>query len=126
MSLAGSTRVIQTLVSGGFLYPAIALRRPRSKRGGPRVKIYQTPDAVPEQVSQAVELQRRLESPKYRQAMLVAQTLLDDYPVILSRGKTSISEILNTILKMNITYSLPDIAQLASKILHERGIRVWK
>jgi hypothetical protein len=61
--------------------------------------------AVPEQVSCAVELQNRLDSPKYRQAILVAQTLLDDYPIILARGETSYSEIMNAIRKMNITYS---------------------
>jgi len=34
--------------------------------------------------------------------------------------------ILNAVRKMNITYCVPDIAQLASRYLHERGIRVWK
>jgi hypothetical protein len=32
----------------------------------------QTHDATPEQVAEAVELQRRLESPKYTQAVLVS------------------------------------------------------
>jgi hypothetical protein len=126
ISLVRSTRIIQTLVSNGLLYPALALQRPRSKKGGPRVKIYQTPDALPEQVSRAVELQNRLDSPKYRQAILVAQTLLDDYPNIIARGETTYSEIMNAIRRMNITYSVADIAQLTSKYLYEKGIRVWK
>jgi hypothetical protein len=90
------------------------------------VKIYQTPDALPEQVSSAVELQSKLDSPKYMQAVLVAQTLLDDYPVVLARGEVSYRDILDIIRKMNITYNIPDIAQLTSKYLHEKGIRVWK
>lgn len=73
-----------------------------------------------------VELQRRLESPKYMQAVLVSQTLLEDYPVVVINGETSYADIIATIRKMKIGYSVPDIAQLASKYLRERGIRVWR
>jgi hypothetical protein len=125
-SLAGSTRTILALTSVGFIAPCIVLPRPKSKRGGPRVRLYQTPDATPEQVTKAVELQRRLESPKYVQAMLVTQTLLEDYPVVVSSGETSYKDIVTTIKKMKISYGVPDMAQLASKYLHERGIKVWR
>ena len=57
--------------------------------------------------------------------MLVARTLFDDYPVVDARGETSCRDIVTTIKKMKISYGVPDIVQLASKILHERGIKVW-
>ena len=72
--------------------------------GGPRVRLYQTPDATPEQVAQAVELQRRLESPKYQQALLVSQTLLEDYPLVVIKGETSYRNIVATIRKMKISF----------------------
>ena len=73
-----------------------------------------------------MELQRRLESPKYLQAVLVSQTLLGNYPAVAARGETSYADIVRTIRKMGISYGVPDIAQLASQYLYEKGVKVWR
>lgn len=126
LSLGTAARQLCDLQSYGIITPSVRLHRPMDAEGGPRVKLFQTPDASPEQVNQAVELQRRLESPKYLQAVLVSQTLLEDYPLVAARGETSYADIVTTIRRMKIGYSVPDIAQLASRYLHERGIKVWR
>jgi hypothetical protein len=77
-------------------------------------------------VSSAVDLQRRLESPKYRQTIWVAEALLKDHPEILRSGETSIGVLLEFMKAMTLTYNRSDITQLVSKYLHERGIKVWR
>ena len=68
---AASAAAAAALTAPTARAPSIRLLRPMNSGGGPRVKIYQTPDASPYQVASVVELQRRLESPKYRQAIRV-------------------------------------------------------
>jgi hypothetical protein len=54
----------------------------------------------------------------------LSQTLLEDYLSVVASGETSYADIVSTIRK--IRYRVSDIAQLASKYLHEMGIKVWR
>jgi len=50
---------------------------------------------------------------------LVSQTLLEDYPSVLTRVETRYADIVTTANKMRIGYGVPDVAQLAWQILYE-------
>ena len=46
---------------------------------------------------------------------LVSQTLLEDYPLVLTRVETRYADIVTTTKKMRIGYGVPDVAQLACR-----------
>jgi hypothetical protein len=86
--------------------------KPRGKRGGRKVKLFQTTDATHEQIKEAPELQARLESPKYLQAVQVAQATIHRLVRVVKNRK----------LWFNVSY----VAFIVSKYLSEEGIRVWR
>jgi hypothetical protein len=90
------------------------------------VKVYQTPDASLDQLASAIELQRRLESPKYLQAIRVVESLLEKHPEILVSGEISYGVLLESVKASKLGYNISDIALFVSKNLHERGIKVWR
>jgi len=126
LSLGTAARHLNDLQSYRIISPSVRLLRPMDADGGPRVKIYQTPDASPDQVTSVIELQRRLESPKYRQAIRVAEKLLIDHPEILESCETRYGDIVEYVKIMKLNYNTSDIIQLVSKNLHERGVKVWR
>ncbi len=125
LNQTSATRAIAMLRDYEVLLPALPIRRPRGARGGRRVTVYETPEATPDQVAAAIELQRRLESPKYCEAARFAQLLLEEY---LSRGRGEITyrDLLDRVRVANLPYSAPDMAELAAQVLAERGLRVWR
>jgi hypothetical protein len=90
------------------------------------VKLFQTLEASPEQIKDALELQGRLESPKYMQAILVAQALMEDYPMIRVNGEVKYSEILDEVRNRRLGIGVPDVASLVSRYLSSVGIVVWR
>ena len=126
LSLGTASRHLNDLQSYGIISPSVRLLRPMDTGGGPRVKIYQTLDASPDQVTSVIEQQRRLESPKYRQAIRVTEALLRDNPKILRSGETSYGELVESVKVMRLNYNMSDIVQLVIRNLHERGVKVWR
>ena len=82
--------------------------------------------AEPEQVVKVAEYHRRLESPRYMYAVRMAQSMLEDYPSIASRGEVSYRDIVRILREMNKEPNVVDVAELVSSILHERGIKIWR
>lgn len=119
-----AVRALRLLRDHGVLLPALPMRRPRGARGGPRVTVYRTPRGTPDQVAAAVELQRRLESPKYVEAARFAQLLLEEY--IGGRGEIRYRDILEHVREAKLPFAAPDMAELAAQVLTERGVRVWR
>ena len=119
-------RTMNHLCEAGILYPSLMIARPRGKKGGRKVKLFQTADAMPEQVKEALELQARLESPKYLQAVQVAQAMIEDYPSIRVNGEVRYSEVLEAVKNRKLRLNVSDVASLVSKDLTEEGIRVWR
>jgi len=77
--------------------------------------------ALPGQIRDTVLLHQRLQSPKYRVALEVAQTLLDQH-----LKEVSYRDIVLQVKQMQIPFSTPDIAELTAQHLHEHGVKVWR
>jgi hypothetical protein len=102
------------------------MERAFSRHQRARVKLFQTVDASSEQIKEALELQGRLESPKYMQAILVAQAMMDDYPSIRVNGEVRYSDVLKEVKNRKLGLNAPDVASLVSRYLVSEGIRVWR
>lgn len=72
------------------------------------------------------EYHRRLESPRYMYAVRMAQSMLEDYPSLSSRGEVSYRGIVRILRERDKELNVVDIAELVSSIPHGRGIKVWR
>jgi hypothetical protein len=104
-----------------MIQPATRLPKDFLAKGGPRVKVWMIEGALPGQVRDAVLLHQRLQSPKYRVALEVAQTLLDQH-----LKEVTYRDIVLRVKQMQIPFSTPDIADLTAQYLHEQGVRIWR
>jgi hypothetical protein len=123
-NLTAATRAIQSLRDYKIIEPAIPIKRPHGAKGGRRVTVYQTPEATVNQVAQACELQRRLESPKYRLALRYTQILLEEYIEPRHRQEITYVDLLDE-LKARRVPEVKDVAGFVRDLLRERGIKVW-
>lgn len=98
----------------------------RAQQKGPRKVVWMLPDATAEQVSEAALLHQRLQSPKYRIAEEVAQTILEDYVMKRPTMEITYREIVIKVRELRIPFSTPDIADLTAQYLHEQGVRIWR
>ena len=126
MSETTTYRVLKQLRASGFIKPAIKVSKVKVSKGGPRPIVWTLEGSSTEEAARALRLHYRLLSPKYRIAEEVAQSILDDY--ITPRQVTEITyrEIVIQVKELKIPFSSPDIANLAARYLHERGIKVWR
>lgn len=126
MSETTTYRVLKQLRASGFIKPAIKVSKAKGSKGGPRPTVWVLEGSSTEEAARALRLHYRLLSPKYRIAEEVAQSILDDY--ITPRQVTEITyrEIVIQVKELKIPFSSPDIANLAARYLHERGITVWR
>ena len=126
MSETTTYRVLKQLRASGFIKPAIKVSKAKGSKGGPRPTVWVLEGSSTEEAARALRLHYRLLSPKYRIAEEVAQSILDDY--ITPRQVTEITyrEIVIQVKELKIPFSSPDIANLAARYLHERGIKVWR
>lgn len=72
------------------------------------------------------EYHRRLESPRYMYAVLMAQSMLEDYPLIASSGEVSYRGIVRILRGRDKELNIVDVAELVSSVLREGGIRIWR
>jgi len=72
-------RYITKLKNLDIIEPAARMPSEMRSKGGPRATIYKVPDADIGQVNDAINLHRKLLSPKYSVAEELAQILLDEY-----------------------------------------------
>ena len=56
----------------------------------------------------------------------MAQSMLEDYPSIASRGEVSYRGIGRILRERDKELNVVDVAELVSSILHEGGIKVWR
>ena len=109
-----------------IIEPAVRIPSKLRSKGGPRATIYKVPDADIAQINDAINLHRKLLSPKYRIAEELAQILLEEY--IEPKGLKEITkrEIL-VFLKEKKLRERGDVAELMARYLqHQRGIKVWR
>jgi len=119
-------RALKRLRSLGVIEPAIRIQKAKVSRGGPRPIVWALLVSSSDEVAGAIRLHYNLLSPKFRVAQEAAQTILKDY--ITPRQVTEITyrEIVIQVKELKIPFRAPDIAELAAKYLHDRGIRVWR
>ena len=109
-----------------IIHPAIHLQKDLFSKRGPRPTVWIIEEAMPGQVRDAVLLHYRLRSPKYRIALQVAQTLLDQYITKRRVKEITYGEVLLQVKKLKIPFNTYDIAELAAHYLHEKGVRIWR
>jgi hypothetical protein len=105
-----------------LIQPAIIARYPITR--GPRTTVWMVEGALPGQIRDAVLLHQRLQSPKYRVALEVAQSLLDGY--LKGKQEVTYREIVVQVKQLRLPFNTPDIAELTAQYLHEQGIRIWR
>lgn len=118
-------RALRHLKAIGVIEPAIKVSH-RTSKGGPRPTVWILLGSSPEDIARAMRRHTRLQSPKFRVAEDIAQTILEDY--ITKRQVTEITykEILVVIKELKVPFRVPDIAELTANCLSERGIKVWR
>jgi len=107
-----------------LIEPATRLPKDFFAKGGPRVKVWQLDAALPGQIRDAMLLHQRLQSPKYRVAVEVAQSLLDGY--LRAKKEITYREIVLQVKSLKLSFNTPDIADLTAQYLHEQGVRIWR
>lgn len=128
MNIPESTvvRKFNELENLGIIYPSLKIPRSKFAKGGPRIRIYQTPDATSEQINNACQIQRNLDSPNYLSAFKTTQTIIEDYPNIIQQKETNYKFILNIVKKTGIHFAISDIADIVTTELQNKGIKVWR
>jgi len=118
-------RSLRTLRVHGYITPQTRFNNKQSHRSGPRPKIWGVIDCTAEQVAEAYNLHQRCLSPKYRIAEEIAQTILDKYA---KNGWEEIAyrDIITYIKATQNQFKAPDIADLVSQYLTEKGVKVWR
>jgi len=118
-------RMLRNLKALGIVEPILKVPQRRMRYSGPMPTIWGLLGCNDEEVAQAVTLHYRTLSPKYRAAEKVAQTILDEFTVNQPM-EVKYTDIMQRVRAMKIPYGGPDVADLASQYLHEKGIKVWR
>jgi len=122
---ATAYRALKRLRSLGLVVKVLRAPKHLSK-GGPRPILWALNDATRDQIASALNLHFRSLSPKYRLAVEIAQTMLDNYIKPRQIHEVSYREILLYIENIRIPFMKPDIADLTAQYLHEQGVKVWR
>lgn len=122
LSLGSAVRHLEDLRSFGVIEPTVKLLRPPGARGGRRVIVYVTPNAEGRRVEAACKLHRSLENPLHLRALELAEEIIQGYEL---REGINYMEILERVKGSGVTNS-PGLAGDVSKILLERGVKVWR
>lgn len=117
-------RNLNMLTDLTLIRPALPIR-PDLRKAGRRVIVFQTPDAAPENIREAIELHRRLKSPVFASAYKVTQLLMDDYAVRGRENSINYRELVEVVKASEFPEPL-NIAGLVARQLAESGWRVWR
>jgi hypothetical protein len=104
-----------------LIEPATRLPKEAFEKGGKKVRVWMVEGALPGEIRDAMILHQRLKSPKYRVAVEVAQTLLDEH-----LEEITFREILKHVKGRGLPYPASDVAELTAQYLHERGVKIWR
>lgn len=125
MPEATAYRTLKRLRSMKLVSPALKVSKVKEARGGPRPTVWALEDTSDEEIAKALRLHYRLLSPKFQVAERVAQTILEEYVVKRGLKEISYMDIVRHVKELRVPFSTPDVAQLASTYLREKGIKVW-
>lgn len=123
---ATAYRAVKRLRSMGILVPALKISKAQNSKGGPRPTIWSLERANTDEIATALRLHYKLLSPKYKVAEEIAQTILDEYVTKRSVTEISYKEIVGQIRELQVPFRTPDIAELAARYLHDKGVKVWR
>ncbi|MCK4438242.1 hypothetical protein KAV47_04125, partial [Candidatus Bathyarchaeota archaeon] len=117
-------RALKRLRSLGIVVPAVKVSRRRNSKGGPRPTVWALESSSTDEVARALRLHYQMLSPKFRIAEEVAQTILDEYITKRNVSEVTYREIIIQVKELKMPFRAPDIAELASDYLKEKGIKV--
>lgn len=128
MPEATAYRSLKNLRRLGVIEKAQKIGKQRRANGGPRPTLWGLLGCTPSQERDALLKHYRAESPKYRVAEKIAQSIIEDFlepqglreigwrqMLYRVRGSRGVSK-----------HSVPDLAELTKRSLVLRGIKVWK
>ncbi len=99
---------LETLVKTGIIIEGRNVQRPKGAKGGPKVILYRTPDAKPEQIIQAEQTHEKLINPRYLSSEQAAQQIMDDFQ-FAKKDVIPEGAILAAIKGMNFPTNLLDL-----------------
>lgn len=117
-------RNLNLLTNFGIITPSVPVR-PDLKKAGRRVVVFQTPDATPERIKEAIEQHRRLKSPIFAGSFRITQLLIDEY-TSKGREQTITFRDLVDFTKEHFAPEPINTANLAAKHLQDRGWKIWR
>jgi len=115
-------RAIEAMRELGLVEEGPAFKVPQSKKNTwttPWVLTGYDEDTRIEVVKRATELHNKLMSPKYRLADAYGQTILERFDPDDHKREITYREIMELVKSR-------DIADMAAKIIHENGVKVWR
>lgn len=124
-SLGSAVRYLEDLRTLNILKPTTKLLRPRDAKGGPRVVVYQTPDAKVDQIQRICDLHRRYEDPFYARALEDTRSLLRDKR-LAKGGELSYGDVVDYLRGEAMPRDVQPLAERVCRILLESGVRVWR
>lgn len=119
-------RLLKKLRILGIVKPASKMPKERGSKGGPRPTVYEVPDALFDDVVEAIKLHRRLINPKYRVGEKMGQMIMDEYITPEQLTEIRYKTILTFIKRKKIVFIVPDVADIAAQYLTHQGIKVWR
>ena len=119
-------RTLKNLLAMSIIEPVLQVPK-ILRRDGPKPKVWGLAGRwTQEDIARCITLHYRCQSPKYRLAEEIAQTILEDY---IKRGRPMeirLREINIAIRSRGASHSISDIADLTAICLAEQGMKVWR
>ena len=119
-------RSLKQLRSIGVIASALKISHVKQSKGGPRPTVWAIEDASPDEVAEALRCHYQMLSPKYKMAEKVAQKILDEIHEMGRPLEINYSDIMDQVKELKSSFTTPDIADLATQYLHEKGIKIWR
>ncbi|MFW6121972.1 MAG: hypothetical protein ACOC80_13905 [Petrotogales bacterium] len=126
MPEATAYRALKRLRSMNIVVPALKVSKVKRSKGGPRPTVWALQNAESDEIAKALKLHYKMLSPKYKVAEEIAQTILEEFSQEGTLDEISYKEIVIQVKELKIPFKAPDVAELAARYLHERGIKVWR
>lgn len=119
-------RAVARLQEMGLIRPSTHIRtRPADKKCRKRTTIFSLHNAAPEDIVQAIELQKRLSNPLYQYGEKASQIILAEYLQPRKRDEIRWGDIRDIVKeRFPRTREYASIADLATSILIKQGIKV--
>ena len=122
---ATAYRTLKRLRSLGILEKVLKISKPIKTAGGPRPTLWALLGASNADLANVIREHNRSQSPKYRAAEQIVQTMMRDYTSIRVKQEITRREINYVVKEFNMPYRRYDVQLFVEQILKDKGVKVW-